>query len=291
MKRDSTLIAFASWEDRFKLGVDYDLRKAQIRQALVFHFESYASRTQDNRDAVQKICEKHRTTYIPLELNADHPAANWQKIIGTIDSTVQNGQEVVIDISTMPREVIWYVLWFLKQQSIKARYVYHKPRNYGDEWISREPRTPRLVYKLSGEASPSVKTALLATVGFDSQRIRRLISWCEPAKIMIGVQEQSEFSRNNEAMGDYREELQKECEIFELDAYAEDRGMGAIRGALERLDSSYNVLMSSLGPKLTAVTLFELQREHPERGLVYAPSNQFNENYSRGIGSCFEGDL
>ena len=297
MKRDSLLVSFASWEDRFRLGFNRNLKTGGVGKALIFYFESYATRTQDNRDAVQKVCEEHRTTYVPLGLEADHPAANWQKIIKTIDSTIQNSQEVMIDISTMPREVIWYVLWLLEQKSIAARYVYYRPGSYGDGWLSREPRSPRLVYKLSGIAMPAAKTALLATVGFDLQRVKRLISWCEPARIMIGVQVESQFRRNNETMKDYREALQKEydkeydCEIFELDAYAEDRGMKAIQDAVGRLDSSYNVIMSSLGPKLTAVTLFKLQRQRLERGLVYAPSNQFNEDYSKGIGQCFEGVL
>ena len=297
MKRDSVLITFASWEDRFSLGFDCDLKKTMARNALIFYFESYAARTQENRGVVEKMCEDNGTTYTPVGLEADDPAANWRKIIETIEGIVQNDQEVLIDISTMPREVIWYVLWLLEQKSITTRYVYHSPRAYGDDWLSREPRTPRLVYKLSGEALPAAKTAFLATVGFDLQRVKRLISWCEPARIMIGVQVESQFRRNNETMKDYRKTLQKEydkeydCEMFELDAYAEDRGMKAIQEALERLDSSYNVIMSSLGPKLTAVTLFKLQRQRPERGLVYAPSNQFNEDYSKGIGQCFEGVL
>ena len=297
MKRDSLLISFASWEDRFRLGFNRNLKTGGVGKALIFYFESYATRTHENLGTIEKTCKDNGTTYTPLELQADDPADNWRKIIDTIEGIIQNDQEVLIDISTMPREVIWYVLWLLEQKSITTRYVYHSPRAYGDDWLSREPRTPRLVYKLSGEALPAAKTALLATVGFDLQRVKRLISWCEPARIMIGVQVESQFRRNNETMGDYRETLQKEydkeydCDIFELDAYAEDRGMKAIQEALERLDSSYNVIMSSLGPKLTAVTLFKLQRQRPERGLVYAPSNQFNENYSSGIGQCFEGVL
>ncbi len=288
---DNLLITFASWEDRFSLGFDCNLKKTAVSKALIFYFESYATRTQENRGAVEKMCEDNGTTYTALGLKADNPAANWRKIIDTIEGIIQNDQEVLIDISTMPREVIWYVLWLLEQKSITTRYVYHRPEDYGSDWLSREPRSPRLVYKLSGIAMPATKTALLVTVGFDLQRVKRLISWCEPARIMIGVQAKSRFGRNDKTMEDYGETLKKEydCEIFELDAYAEDRGMTAISEALKRLDSSYNVIMSSLGPKLTAVTLYRLQRQNQEIGLVYAPSNQFNQDYSSGIGECFEG--
>ena len=98
-------------------------------------------------------------------------------------------------------------------------------------------------------------------------------------------------------MDDYRKTLEKEykkecdCDAFELDAFAEDQGMGAIQEKLKQVDSSYNVIMSSLGPKLTAITLYRLQRQKQERGLVYAPSNQFSREYSNGIGPRFEGTL
>ncbi len=62
-------------------------------------------------------------------------------------------------------------------------------------------------------------------------------------------------------------------------------------GVLNALDSAYNVIMSSLGPKLTAITLYKLHRENEARGLVYAPSNEFSLEYSSGIGPCFEGTL
>ena len=196
----------------------------------------------------------------------------------------------------MPREIIWYVLWTVKQSLVKIRYVYHSPDHYGNDWLSRDPRPPRLVYKLSGIAKPSAKTALLVTVGFDPPRAERLISRYEPAKLIIGVQSPSRFPRNDDMMAVYQETINKynkeyACKIFELDAFAEDRGMAAIQEVLEPLGSSHNIIMSSLGPKLTAITLYKLQRQREEIGLVYAPSNQFNQKYSSGIGDCFEGTI
>lgn len=292
MKTSDLLITFASWEDRFRIGFERNLEKISLRKVLVFYFGSYANRTQANRDKVEKICKAKYIEYIPVELNIDTPADNWRKVL----EYIADYRAILIDLSTMPREIIWYVLWQVEQNSIPARYVYHRPSKYGSEWLSRDPRAPRLVYKLSGIADPSAKTALLVTVGFDPSRAERLISWYEPAKLMLGVQHPSHFSQNEKAVKTYNEIIDKYkkeygCERFELDAFAEDRGMSAIRDVLDQLGSSYNIIMSSLGPKPTAITLYKLQRQRQEIGLVYAPSNQFNEKYSSGIGSCFEGTL
>lgn len=293
MKNSDLLITFASWEDRFRIGFKRNLKKAGFRKTLVFYFDSYADRTQVNRQKVAKVCEAERIEYIEEKLDIDKPADNWRIVLDSIEDFIAGCQSILIDISTMPREIIWYILWLVGQSPIAARYVYHSPEDYTSDWLSQDPRAPRLVYKLSGIALPSAKTALLITVGFDLQRVKRLINWYEPNKLMIGIQITSQFERNDPTMMEYRETLKKEydCEIFELDAFAKDRGMTAIRKVLEPLDSSYNIIMSSLGPKLTAITLYQLQRQNEEIGLVYAPSNQYNPDYSIGIGKCFEGTV
>lgn len=296
MNNSNLLVTFASWEDRFRIGFERNLEKIGLRKVLVFYFGSYASRTQANRDEIEKTCKAECIEYIPVELNIDEPADNWRKVLESIERVIEECRGTLIDISTMPREIIWYVLWQVEQNSTSARYVYHRPSNYGSEWLSRDPRAPRLVYKLSGIAAPSAKTALLVTVGFDPSRAERLISRYEPAKLMLGIQHPSSFPQNEKAVKTYTEIIDKykkeyDCERFELDAFTEDRGMSAIQDVLDQLGSSYNIIMSSLGPKPTAITLYKLQRKRPEIGLVYAPSNQFNEKYSSGIGRCFEGTL
>ena len=292
MKKSDLFITFASWEDRFSIGFERNLEKVGVRKALVFYFGSFADRTRANRQVVDEVCKEKSIEYIPVRLDIDKPTNNWRTVLKFIESSIVGCQGILIDISTMPREIIWYVLWMVEQHSIVARYVYHSPEEYGGDWLSRDPQAPRFVYKLSGIALPSAKTVLFATVGYDLQRVKRLLDWYEPNKSIIGVQSESQFQGNDEAMAEY-EILEKEynCEKFELDAFAEGGGMVVIQEVLESLGSSHNIIMSSLGPKLTAITLYKLQRQSEKIGLVYAPSNQFNENYSTGIGKCFEGPM
>ena len=293
MKNNDLLIIFASWEDRFRIGFDRDLKKVGIQKALVFFFGSYADRTKENRRVVEEVCKEKCIEYIPAKLDIDQPANNWRTVLGYIEKVIAECPNILIDISTMPREIIWYVLWMVEQSQRVARYVYHSPQEYGGEWLSRDPRAPRFVYKLSGIAMPSAKTALLVTVGFDPSRADRLVSCYEPSKLLIGIQSSSAFQRNDEVMAGYHAKYEKEydCRIFELDAYADDRGMAAIQEVLKPLEASYNLLTSSLGPKLTAISLYKINRLDQKVGLVYAPANQFNPDYSSGIGDCFEGEI
>lgn len=289
-----SLIAFASWEDRFELGFGRDLEEVEVQRALVFYFgDAYESRTRERRKAVEVVCEAGNIRCTMRRLDLDDPASNWRAVLDAVGEATHGSDRVLIDISTMPREVIWYVLWRLDGLFDRVNYVYHTPEDYGGGWLSRDPLAPRLVYKLSGEALPGKKTALLVTAGFDLERAKRLIYWCEPSVLLLGLQSESRFRRNIEAMNLYRERLQREheCIVFDLDAYSDDHGLAAVRGQLEALGGEYNVIMSSLGPKLTAISLFEIQRTTREFGLVYAPSTQFSEDYSKGIGDGFWGEL
>ena len=51
------------------------------------------------------------------------------------------------------------------------------------------------------------------------------------------------------------------------------------------------MIMSSLGPKPSAVALYKVCRKIPQVALVYAPSKEFNKEYSYGIGRKIVGKL
>jgi hypothetical protein len=55
--------------------------------------------------------------------------------------------------------------------------------------------------------------------------------------------------------------------------------------------SDYNVVGTSLGPKVSALALYQLARKYKEIALAYAPSREFNPQYSSGIGEMLEGVL
>lgn len=291
---DDLLISFASWEQRFVLGTKENLRKGSFDRLVVFLLDEYAHRTEGMRKEVEGACESYGVTYRSKSLRVDSPSANWRAVVSIVRAeTAAAKGEVVLDISTMPREIIWYLLWVLRSEEAPIRYVYHSPESYAQDWLSRDPRAPRLVYKLSGVSRPDAKTALLVTVGFDPDRARRLVSWLEPDKLLFGVQTDSPFERNQATMAEYRDALSEtyECEVFEVDAFAEDRGRKAIERALLGIKDTHNTVMASLGPKMTAIALFEIHARMENTALVYTPSNQFNEDYSVGVGIRYEGTV
>ena len=291
-EQSPVLLAFASWEDRFVQGVADDLSHDSFGRVLIFYFISYGPKTETARTVVREKCVRLGLEYKEICLNADRPHENLRTVSGTLE-TLSAASPLVIDISTMPREVIWYIFWLSEHWTAPVRYRYHSPAEYSREWLSRDPGRPRLVHKLSGIARPGAKTALIVAVGFDVQRVWQLVRHFEPAKFFVALQIDSPFAVNRNIMRKYVDQLHigESHSKFEIDAFGDDHGYGAFERQLSDIVEDYNVVLSSLGPKLTAVSLYRLQRRWPEVGLVYAPAKEFNREYSRGIGRLFVGDL
>ena len=285
----SVLIAFASWEDRFAEGVLRDLDELGCTEVVVFWYGSYRERTAATREHVRSMCQDRSVDYSEVELATDKPQENLRTLDLQTARMSERTSCVVTDISTMPREVIWHLFWLCERYPITLRYRYHSPHDYSADWLSRDPGRPRLVQKLSGIALPQAKTALLLAVGFDFQRVSQLVRFFEPTRLLLGLQADSPFPLNDPMMQRYVEGLRGET--FSVDAFGEDHGFGVFASHVADLVGGYNVVLGSLGPKLSAVSLYRIRQQWPQVGLVYAPANDFNLEYSYGIGASFAGTM
>ena len=289
---NSVLVAFASWEDRFVQGVRRDLNEIACAQVLVFYFSSYCDQTEHARAEIRRECEERKLSYEEVKLDSDLPHDNLHHLDAAI-LDLDASLPVVVDISTMPREVIWHVFWLCEYRAGPLHYRYYSPLHYSSDWLSRDPGRPRLVHKLSGIALPQLKTVLLLAAGYDIQRVSQLIRFFEPSKLLLALQTDSPFPDNKPIMERYAKELGGggRCETFPIDAFQKDHGYDAFEEQLQDIVGEYNVILGSLGPKLSAVSLYRIRQRWPQVALVYAPANEFNMDYSRGIRTLFEGTV
>lgn len=287
-----TLICVASWEDRFLLGFERLLEYAQFSHALVFYSDEYSEWTVTPRSKAQAACNEKGVIFETGVLYASDSARTWTETLANSVGQLPEGSTAVVDLSTMPREIIWETFWFLQYRKCHVKYVYNRPESYG-EWLSRDPDRPRLVYKMSGISRISARTALLVLAGYDVDRVRHLVDTFEPAVTLLGLQKDSVDPENAAMMRAQSSAFAQNKSVvqFWLDAYSYDHGMQVISYELSVYANTYNVIMASMGPKLSAVSLYQLHRLNDSFGLVYLPSREFNCNYSHGIGEQIWGTL
>ena len=296
MNQIDSLITTASWEERFETGTEKVIQTYRPRQILMFYYSEYIEWTRSKQESLKALCDQSQVAFIPVEISFANPVESWNEISSQIGGFRGDSQNVLVDITTMPRETIWTIFFLLRTTAAKIQYIYHQPVEYNKDWLSRDPGRPRLVFKLSGVASLGKPTALVITTGFDPERTRQLMRFFEPRTVFLGIQTGDQFDNQSQNVEWHRKELQSEyqefnVEEFDVNAYAPDHGGDAVRQIIASNNEEYNMIMSSLGPKLTSVSLFRVHEEFPETALAYTPSGDFNRNYSVGIKESISGDL
>jgi len=286
------LISVASWEDRFQLGCKRLVEAHRCSRALVYYSDEYADWTKEARAEVQKLCGSNGMGYEEGMLFAADTSQTWRATLESSLGDLPEGLSAIVDLTTMPREIIWQTFWFLQYRNCKVSYVYHRPGKYG-EWLSRDPDRPRLVYKMSGISRIGARTALLVLAGYDVDRVKHLVDTFEPEVTLLGLQKDSVAPENKERMMAQSEAFKDDRSVqqFWLDAYDTDHGFDAVVNEVARVSKTHNVIMASMGPKLSAVSLYRLHRQDDTLGLVYLPSREFNREYSSGIGESIYGSL
>lgn len=286
--RSAHLIAVSGWEDRYVEGVSRTIRGGGIKHIHIFDYDLYENYTSHNTEQVLAVareagCEasRHRLFY-------DSPGESWMIIHDAIERGDFWGQDVILDISTMPREMVWSALFFLDASGARSWFTYHLPERYSQEPLSRDPGTPRLVFKRSGVFDLNRKTALIVATGFDPERSTQLVRTFEPDITILAVQEGDQYDnvgRNAEA----HKSKKISTEILPIDSYNVSQCTDRIGGRVNDLRGDYNIIMASLGPKIAAIALHLIQKRHPEVALAYVPSRHFDPEYSSGLGTTITG--
>ncbi len=278
------IIAVLGWEERFIEGLQKNLNEFNSFTLYLIIFDEYESYSSKNLSRIQAICDEKKVKIEKLKLSYKNPAYSWRKLESLVANKLMSTENVILDISTMPRETIWGLLFFLQKNSKQTHYIYHKPLNYG-EWLCKEPDRPRLLYKHSGIAEFGRHTALMILTGYDYDRTNQLVRFYEPALTVLGLQKGSQFDNQKRNIEKQHREQCKGTEVntFEIDFYSGDLGFSVLNEEITKLKSDYNVIVASLGPKISSISIYRIFLKHPEIALTYVPTKEYNKSYSVGI--------
>lgn len=282
------LIIYPSWEERSLLGFEKDVESSVYDRVIVFenarpiNSEKIAS----IKTEIIRKCDDIKLKYETRPLDFDS-SSSWG-VLKDIASTINGDDKVTLDISTMSRNLIWALLFFIKEKVKEVDIIYHQPYKYSNEWLSRDAELPRLLFKHSGIVSIEKQTLLVIVTGFDIERTKQLVYFYNPSKVILLIQKQNRLDdekRNTfELHSDECRKIGLKAEVEEIDCYDGDWGYNVIEKVVTDNLSSYNIIVSSLGPKLSAVSVYRTYLKHPEIALTYLPCKEYNVNYCEGIG-------
>lgn len=274
------LISCASWEERSEKSINYHQEHNHFDQLLLFGIEEFSHLYGRTSSGTENLING-KLHYV----SAFDDIKTWKIIQSLFEENQIDQKNVLIDVSTMPRYLIWYLLHFLVSKANQITYSYFSPEKYEEcDWLTEEPMSPRLILKHSGIHLPNRNTILVVQSGFDTERVSQLINAYEPEKVILGVQTGEQLNNITKNLKRHKERLNyQEIEYFPIDAFGNDHGYSAIEEKVLQYKESKNVIMASFGPKLVAIEMFKINLKIPEVGLVDVPVRNYNQKYSLGI--------
>ena len=290
MKTTDLLITVASWEPRFILGIERTLEQWLPSHVVAYYLQEYEGSTEEARSRLRKLLRDRQVSFQEHTIEFGSPEHTWRLLEQHLGPKSESPyRHVLIDLTTMPREVIWGALFWLEAADTGVSYVYNLPKSYGDDWLTRNPDEPRFMFKLAGELKLGAPTCLVAVTGFDLDRCLQAIEFYEPSRILIAKQKGNQFGNLSRNSGDSFGSLGTPYELTEVDAYSSDHGYGDLQPSISELVTEYNVVLCSFGPKLSAIALYQLQRSNPQTALAYIGSKEYSPEYSSGLGGSVDG--
>lgn len=275
------LITSVGWEPRFKLGLKNTLESnPDISEIIYLHPTAFRFRTDSILVETKLSLKKFPCTHTLIDIDPGNHVSSWRTIQNTL-STIQPKNKIILDMTTMPRQIIWACLHFLEHAKVNVQCIYYRPKTYG-KWLSGDNGKPKLLFRHSGIAYPDRQTCLLLFTGFDIERTNQIVEAFEPAKVILIAPSGDQLNNTERCVSSVVSRA--EMLSTSLDAYSE---ITELRDNLVKLIANdtheYNVIATTMGPRSSAVALYLLNKSMPEVGLSYASSHLYNEDYSTGI--------
>lgn len=286
MKRNITLYTVLGWEERFLLSTNHILEKYDIDKVCLICFTDYShmNNMNKNRKAIKDLLIEKNIDLNFIELEYSDSISNWKKL-GDFFNSVKP-KEVIINITTFPRETIWTFLFFLRLSSPRVTYVYYKPQSYdkGDGGLTKNHKSPRLLFKHSGVFDLDKKLALFIITGFDHNRTDLLIEHYEPTKVVYLSQKGKQFENMKRNCGISPKTAYENViiENISFDSYNINESYNTLVELIKN-NSDYNIIITSQGPKTSAISTYNAYLENKNVALAYVPAREFSGEYSFGF--------
>lgn len=288
-QKKKTLITVLGWEERFLEGIKFDLANQNIGHLLLLIYSDYFGRLDFNEimsrnlECLKIECKKNNIIIEEIKLNYSDPIENYKKVFTLKNAiTKLTFDSLLVDITTIPREMIWNILTLCTETSSSINLIYHKPCSY-DSWLCRNFEKPLLQIGHSGISRFGKQTALIIITGFEVERTKQLINHFEPDIVYLCVQTGEQFENTKRNIESHRTFCSPNLiEFCEIDSYDISLGTVVVNSIVDKLQG-YNIIISSQGPKTSSVIAYNAFAKNASIGLVYVPSKDININYSKGI--------
>ena len=279
-----TYISCASWEERFTQSISQDYEKYKFNKIVLFYFQEncFFNLSSNNIEIAEAFASQHNISIVKVPLTFNDQIKIYNKVEQILSTLSKNNY--YLNVTTMPRHLIYICLDFLTTNQHKFEVLYYIPNSYGSE-IAKNPDIPQLVIKHSGIFEADKETLLIISAGLDKERIFQLYYYFEPYKTIILEEKQNYSEIKKEKQLDFQKSLSEisNVDFFEINSFVENNIFNFMQSELISDIKIYNTLLCAIGPKIASLEFFKFNKFYPNTGIVYALSQDYSKDYSIGI--------
>lgn len=286
MENNKALFTVLGWEQRFLLSLNHIIENNKINIIHLICFKDYMHMIDMhvNLKSVRDLIKENKIELNIIELEYENSISNWKKMNEFFYST--RFQDVILNITTFPRETIWTLLFFLRKSLPSVTYIYYKPESYdkSEGGLTKNHKSPRLLFKHSGVFDLDKKLVLFIITGFDYNRRDLLIEHFEPFKVVYLFQKGDQFENIDRNCG-FSNRTEFKNTVFdniEIDCYDIDGTFDTL-SYLIGIHNDYNIIITSQGPKTSAISTYRAFLNNNNIALAYVPAREFSGVYSSGF--------
>lgn len=286
-------MTYVGFEERYYFGLVRLLEQQTPKKILLLHDSLDDIRVRRNFDMTLNIAEARGIQIFPVKISCNDYKTSLPSIRELLKEVDFNFESCLVDISTMPRDYILLIFGMIENSSGAINYVYNDPGYYDKGWLLSEYGEPVPVVGFSGIPDLENENCSIIITGFDTNLTEHLINTLESRLVRLGIQSGSKFNNKerNENAHNQIYGSNPNVIVFKIDAFSFDHGLKQIEEVVLREIETKNITICAVGPKLSLVALFRLQRKFPQVCISHVPSRRINKNYSSGIGRSYFGKI
>lgn len=303
--KDAILFCHSSYEMRSLAIKKKNMIAGDIKYVFIIHSENFKS-SPLYRNNHQELIAYFKSTCnaIIIEL-----AASKDSALSFIDRTeiqlgeyINNSKEIIVDISTFPRERMILLLDFIKRvaPNKNIHVVYCEPKEYASEindeaksWLSQGVRRIAPIPGFNGRQHTQKGCLLVIQLGHEGERALMTIKKIEPDKLILVGQSQDQYKegidkifkkQSQSIINEFAHKIEK---IYLLPAHDCQASYNILWRIYELFNKKYNISANLNGTKLQVIGAMRYCQENRNIELVYSDPQFYNYTaYSKGIGHC-----
>jgi hypothetical protein len=289
-------ICNAGFEKRSRVIHD-NLSYSEESEICVFHLSDSFDINITNFKDMYKFIEN--VSYSEVEIYYEKPIETYKAIMAFFNLKIKKYSNVYIDITSFTHEHLLIIIAILKKikkvnLNITIMYITAKDYSYdkcenNEKWLTRGVKGIRSILGYPGYFDPDKKNHLIIEVGFEIERVKKLIEKFEYDLITLCVGSKKEslsealYVRNRYCCDKIKEYYQNAM-ILEISLTNLQKTKGILEQYVENYSDEYNHVIVPMNNKISTVSTGLYAIINLNIQLAYVVADEYNKDFYSIIG-------